>query len=469
MEVLGLGGLSCGGTRDGKASYPTPRSSLRAPSADQPATPLSFDTYLASPDGDEGSFVPRVVSAKSGSDSARKQRARGLNSPRSLLSPRSRPGDERTLSPRSSRVTKIEVKGDQISPSTGLRHGSPVVQPPAGRSTSRRADGGLGAQTSRGAAAASGFSRIQEITALLSRLAEDEQLLGKASPDSLKRRGAARRRVGNLYESSRDVEWTHSNDIETDWKQEMVRDEGNVVSRRLWGREEGALQLAIQQQAEREETERLERERDDATEATDTFGGVLLTERSLLSMSEVGSRRNGAGGVGGTGSVVLETELEKMVPGWPVAWEERPCVLRREGVRGGASIDYYKDGLERLAGRVRGHMDLYPASQVHVAAPDRRDGEECRFTVVQNGGKRLKWVLRSGNSEVGLLWVAAVRAQIERLQLQVLTRAHARRAHTRAHTRARTRAHTRAHTRTHAHAHAHAHAQGRQRAVRLTC
>ena len=63
-------------------------------------------------------------------------------------------------------------------------------------------------------------------------------------------------------------------------------------------------------------------------------------------------------------------------------------------------------------------MDLYPASQVHVTTPDRRDGEECRFTVVQNGGKRFKWVLRSSNAEIGLLWVAAIRDQIERLQVR---------------------------------------------------
>jgi hypothetical protein len=39
-------------------------------------------------------------------------------------------------------------------------------------------------------------------------------------------------------------------------------------------------------------------------------------------------------------------------------------MLRRMGVRGGACIEYYKDRLERLAGRIRGHFDLYPASEV---------------------------------------------------------------------------------------------------------
>jgi hypothetical protein len=344
--MLGLGGLtSCGGSRE--KAYPTPRSSLHPPSVDERAPPLSFDSYLASPGEEgEGTFVPRVVSAKVGNDSARKPR--GLNSPRGLTSPRARAGDERMLrglSPRSSRATKIDVKG------TSLLHSSPVVQPP------RRGNGGQQAGTSRGTAASSGVSRIQEITALLSRLAEDEQVLGNASNEVLKRRGGAtQRRIGSLQESSRDNTWANSDDIENDWKQELVREEGNIVSRRLWGREEGALQLAMQQEAARQETERLERERDDATEATDTYGGPLLTERSMLSlsMSEAGSRRTGAGGSGGVGAVVLETELQKMVPGWPVSWEQRPCVLRRDGVRGGACIDYYKDSLERLAGRVRG-------------------------------------------------------------------------------------------------------------------
>ena len=72
--MLGLGGLtSCGGSRE--KAYPTPRSSLHPPSVDERTPPLSFDSYLASPgDEGEGTFVPRVVSAKVSSDSARKPR-----------------------------------------------------------------------------------------------------------------------------------------------------------------------------------------------------------------------------------------------------------------------------------------------------------------------------------------------------------------------------------------------------------
>ena len=81
-------------------------------------------------------------------------------------------------------------------------------------------------------------------------------------------------------------------------------------------------------------------------------------------------RENGGGADGGVraggGSVELESLLEKLVPGRSQAWEERACVLRRAGVRGGASLDYYKDFKTMATGRIRGHMDLYASSQVMV-------------------------------------------------------------------------------------------------------
>ena len=261
-------------------------------------------------------------------------------------------------------------------------------------------------------AQSSSSSRIQEITALLSRLADDEQQLAQGATPSLKSLGALRRHGGA---KSAPESWASADDIENAWKEEVVRQEGNVVSRRLWGREEGAMQLAMQQELEREEAERQKREREEEA-------GVLLTERTTASMatdllSDMGSKWSGA-----DVSVILETELEKLVPGWPVSWERRPCVLRRVGVRGGACIDYYKSELERLAARIRGHMDLYPATQVIVSPPppEQQGGPQFQFTVAQNGGKRFKWVLRAASAELGLVWVAAIRGQVERLQLQVL-------------------------------------------------
>jgi len=255
MDMFVLGGLSCGGSRDVYSD----RHALGTGDQETASVRRAVKDGVVQPPGpggawalsDDRDFMPRVVPAKSGRSGGRKPPAtgsraqgRGLNSPR-ITSPRG--GSLQT--PRSSLSgAKIEVQGDQMSPSGGKW----------ATDGSRGAGAMHAASSSRGANTSPGSSRIQEITALLSRLAEDEKRVGKASPAELNSFAASRRRLGDQPDAAADIFSNQDDDdISNNWKSELVREEGNVVSRRLFGRDESALMLAMQCQAARVESERL--------------------------------------------------------------------------------------------------------------------------------------------------------------------------------------------------------------------
>jgi len=247
MDMLLLGGLSCGGSRDMDSDRyalgpgEQKAASVRRAEKDGVVQPPAVVPGGAGPLRDDREFVPRVVPAKSGRSGGLKPLAagrapgRGLNSPR-ITSPRG--GSLQT--PRSSLSgAKIEVQGDQMSPSGGKW----------ATGGSRGAGAMHAASSSRGTSTSPGSSRIQEITALLSRLAEDEKRLGKASPAALNSFAASRRRLGDQQDAAADIFSNQDDDdISNNWKSELVREEGNVVSRRLFGRDESALMLAMLRQ-----------------------------------------------------------------------------------------------------------------------------------------------------------------------------------------------------------------------------
>ena len=162
---------------------------------------------------------------------------------------------------------------------------------------------------------------------------------------------------------------------------------------------------------------RLESARDNTwTEMTDRG---LLTERTVASYTtDMPSEAGGGGG----GYVVLESELEKRNTGWPVTFERRSFILRHEGARGGACLGYYKDKFERLAGRTRGYMQLYPDSSVLIDKKEAIKSSESEedsftFTVVQNGGRRMQWTMRCQDADLAHSWVTSIRGLIQRLAM----------------------------------------------------
>ena len=203
MDMFVLGGLSCGGSRDMDSDRyalgpgEQKAASVRRAEKDGVVQPPAVVPGGAGPLRDDREFVPRVVPAKSGRSGGLKPLAagrapgRGLNSPR-ITSPRG--GSLQT--PRSSLSgAKIEVQGDQMSPSGGKW----------ATGGSRGAGAMHAASSSRGTSTSPGSSRIQEITALLSRLAEDEKRLGKASPAALNSFAASRRRLGDQPDAAADI------------------------------------------------------------------------------------------------------------------------------------------------------------------------------------------------------------------------------------------------------------------------
>jgi hypothetical protein len=218
MDILGLGSfpLSCGNVR-----FKAPGISAQgARQADVPPLRLA---------GDNEEFIPRIVQARLTPRSSlnSKPPTRGLNSPR-ITSPR---GGAKTnhgslLSPRSS----IGEQTATISQTTGQVRKSQMAE-------ESHSGGGAEDVPSKSVGAAACVSRIEEITALLSRLKQgDEQGLVKASPHRNRQR-----RFGDELVSAPGYP-THPDDSVGDWKMQMVREQGNVISRRLWGANEGALQ-----------------------------------------------------------------------------------------------------------------------------------------------------------------------------------------------------------------------------------
>ena len=222
MDILGLGSfpLSCGNVRFKEPGI----SAQGARQADKrPEVPT---LRLA---GDNEEFIPRIVQARLTPRSSlnSKPSPRGLNSPR-ITSPRSgaKANHGSLLSPRSS----IGEQTATISQTTGQSRKSQMAE-------EGHSGGGAEDESSKSVGTAACVSRIEEITALLSRLKQgDEQGFVKASPQRNRQR-----RFGDELMSAPGYP-THPDDSVGDWKMQMVREQGNVISRRLWGANEGALQ-----------------------------------------------------------------------------------------------------------------------------------------------------------------------------------------------------------------------------------
>ena len=235
-------------------------------------------------DDEDGTYTPRFVSAK---PSGRKPAVltRSLNSPRinALNSPRAAPasrGAGSLGSPRASLPSgRREEPGEQVmsfslarslsslslSLLSGVVHLS--ICPPVDewertqksaaswaaaraiqslRESSPRSRGGAsagggavagtGSAGGAGAGAGSERNRIEEITALLSRLAEEEVLLGQVGVGGGQQAGAGR---GRRQFGGRPVEV--AGDIDKAWRDEVIRQEGSVLSRRLWEQEDAGV------------------------------------------------------------------------------------------------------------------------------------------------------------------------------------------------------------------------------------